>query len=156
MKKINISHIKRHVADIKQASSILNLVRRVTPFKIQSGFKKIIKANGSFYFAKGSSAYFDINQAIEEVAKVNPNSCYKTQSFDYAACLDILYLVLEDRVKYGDMIPDTADTFKDEYNNSFRIAKPRKNYIFANRQKRLKEKRKKQREFIERYNKICI
>ena len=113
MKNVTYSHLKKYCSN-DEASNIMSILNcRVSMESVQV-VNETIRGTQK-YLRKAFTRTFNVVEAIEAVKKISANPYQCKKNTDYGKYLDILNLVLQDRIKYGDIIPGTSDGLIDSY-----------------------------------------
>lgn len=150
MRLINSTHIQRH-CDTVQARKIVNMLSRLVTGKLIYAYSKIIRADGTLYYSKVKMKSFNIKDAIKEITNYMQRPYYTYKHFDYKQVLEVLQKVLKDREKYGEMIPESSDTFKDCYVESAKDRVYKTDYVAVQ-----KAKNDKKNKFVKKFNEAEI
>ena len=152
MKLVNTTHLSKH-ANPKDAKAVFFMLSRYTTMKTQHGYCKVIKENGNIYYSKVKTKFFNVNEAIKALNDVKDKPFQNQRVPNYTNAIRILECVKQDRIKHGDMVPDTTDTYKELHQKSIRYVSKNTHDMKSSRLCRVKKKKDKQKDFIEKFNK---
>jgi len=151
MNPINCTHLAKHT-DPHNAKKILGIVRnRGIKILLKYGYSKVTKFDGHIYYSKVKTSFVDIKEAISLVEEIQKNPYWRVKEYDYQESIDVLELVLADRIKYGDKVPDTTDTYREHYH-----AVPQHESKINNRVKRVACKRVRKKVFLSKFSEATI
>jgi len=148
---INCTHIAKHT-DPHNAKKILSIVRnRGIKILLKYGYSKVTKFDGHIYYSKVRTSFVDIKESIALVEEIQENPYWRVKEYDYQESLDVLRLVLADRIKYENKVPDTTDTYREHYH-----AVPQHTWNYENRVKRVACKRVREKKFSVKFSEAKI
>lgn len=146
MRDFNSSHIIRITGDREEATRLGHFIADA-----KTEIKTVVLSRsgyGKTYFIKSELNHYDVDKAIEVINKKITSPKTLSHGFNFTPYLEILYKVKEDLLTY-DKVPDTSDVWDESMVVSRKESEPRKT-----RKERVAEKRKRQREFVEKWNKF--
>jgi len=150
MKLVNNSHIAR-VANYDISIKIINIVRHRVRTTLKYSISKNVGGRGVFYTKKKTS-FFCINEVVDVLTDLTNNQNTFRQNFDYSKYLEVMKEVQQDRIEYGDMVPDTADEYATLYQaKETKIPKCR-----TPRAEVVRKKKAERSEFVNRFNSAKI
>jgi len=147
---INISHITKHESEYLVANRIINILRKNIDTESKYCISRNTGNSGKFYYTNIKSIFMDIKESIVMMEKLRDNPKCRLRKFDYQNYVDILHKVLNDRLEYGDSIPDTTDVWSDLYHAPI-VRKSRNDRV-----KKVALKKAKQLEFLLRFSKSKV
>jgi len=146
VKKINSSHLAKY-CETWVSNSIMSMISERIKLDMELRLSKVTYSNDVVYFRDIKTFVVDIDEAIIVFEKLLENPPEKGKIADYPHILSILDKVRNDRLTYGDKIPDTTDVFENVYSDVPIYAVDRKSV-----EARLLAKKLRQREFVARFN----
>jgi len=149
MKPVNVSHINKY-ANSHESITIIKMLRIKMDLVLKYGYSKINRS-GCTYYTKTQTSFFDIRKAVATLEAVRDDPFWRHKEFDYQRFVDILKSVLSDRLKFGDRVPSTTDTWGDLYSKNCVVRVPRKNRIRI-----VAEKKAKRKEFVKLFSEAGI
>jgi len=142
VKTINVTHVRRYVESPEAHILVATLKHRcffdVVPIYTQSNNGRTI------FYKRVHAAEVDIDHAIKQltIASKDRGTVGKRSRDNHASKLDVLYKIREDRIKYGDRIPDSSDIWNDlftgaELARTRRFAPARERIVLSKRLRRI-------------------